>query len=112
MIEFDSEMKELNDNAVYYYGKHQRINKAIEELIELAHVLTKINKLPAIELNYGSEEFINYSGDLLCEIADVMIMLENLMYTFDIPSEALSHFYANKITKFKLHVEGLTGDYR
>ena len=59
--------------AIDHYGKEKQINQAIEELNELA-----------VSLNHIRRDKCDKS-DLLGEIADVLIMIEQVRHIFDIP---------------------------
>lgn len=89
----------LNRDLIDRFGKHQRLDKAIEELIELSHVLTKIKKLPPTCLNYNSDLLLEHMPTLLDEMADVTIMLVCLMDTLDVKQTILQEIVEKKKVK-------------
>lgn len=103
---------ELNQQAIYQYGKHQRIDKAIEELVELAHVLTKLRKLPSTCLNPRSDMFHEHFKPLMEEMADVTIMIECLLNTFELSVGQLDVEVVEKLEKFRHHLKRDETPYR
>ena len=70
-----------------HYG-HKQINKAVEELIELAEVLVK-------DYNKGSVDI----DSLYEEIADVEIMLAQVKLLYDIDQEELREMINRKLNR-------------
>ena len=70
------------------YGKHSQIAKAVEELIELSEVLVKY-------LNKGELD----RDHLIEEMADVDVMMAQLMIIFGIDTESYQDEIAKKIDR-------------
>ena len=70
--------KEKIKKIICHFGTHKQIRKAVEELIELSELLIKYE-------NKGSMR----KDDLYEEIADVEIMLEQIMTIFNMTDEHL-----------------------
>lgn len=64
------------------YGRNLQSTKAIEELAELQQAICKLNL--SIAQNKGFEKEIQLKGNVKEEIADVVIMINQLLYLFDI----------------------------
>lgn len=64
------------------YGRNLQTTKAIEELAELQQAICKLNL--AIIQNKGFEKEIQLKGNVKEEIADVVIMLNQLLYLYEI----------------------------
>ena len=83
---------------VYHFGSYGQINKAVEELIELAEVLIKdVNKSELIR------------DHLYEELADVEIMLAQIKCIYNIDPEGLNQEIDRKIerTLQRISDEGL-----
>jgi phosphosulfolactate synthase (CoM biosynthesis protein A) len=70
----------IYESAINTFGEKCQIDKAIEELIELTHVLIKYKKL---ENSLDLDNFINIIAAVIDEIADVSIILPQLELLFD-----------------------------
>ena len=72
------EQKEICHQIALYYGLESQTGKAVEENIELAHALIRFmeGKIPPSSMY-----------ELLEEIADVSIMIEQLVFLLDCRSE-------------------------
>lgn len=70
---------------IQYYGKGSQLNMAVEEMSELTKEICKNKR--------GHEN----QGELICEIADVYLMLYQLMLIFEISQEKI-----NDMVDFKL----------
>lgn len=64
------------------YGRNLQTTKALEELAELQQAICKLNL--AIMQNKGFEKEIQLKDNVKEEIADVVIMINQLLYLFDI----------------------------
>jgi NTP pyrophosphatase (non-canonical NTP hydrolase) len=64
------------------YGINLQTTKALEELAELQQAICKLNL--SIAQNKGFEKEIQLKGNVKEEIADVVIMINQLLYLFDI----------------------------
>ena len=71
-------MKRECDLIIKHYGKESQVDKALEELIELANVLCKWKKGEPVDV-----------GDIRTEIADNHIMLNQLLLIFGITDSAI-----------------------
>ena len=71
-------MKRECDLIIKHYGKESQVDKALEELIELANVLCKWKKGESVDV-----------GDIRTEIADNHIMLNQLLLIFGISDSAI-----------------------
>lgn len=95
------EFKKLNQEAISLWGKKQRIDKTIEELIEFTHVLVKLRKLPDSCLTKGSDTFLEFYNSFMEELADVIIVSNIISDTFEITDLEINRFTDLKLEKFK-----------
>ena len=88
-----AEAKDLN-KIIHHYGAYDQVNKAVEELIELAEVLIKdVNKS---EMDKDS---------LYEELADVLIMLEQLKIIYNIDPEEVQQEIDRKVKRTLERIE-------
>ena len=74
--------------AVEVYKPPAQVNCAIEEMSELIHALCRIIRLWAVPEDLFDEKKYNYAlSDVVEEIADVIIMLQQLMIIFNQSSD-------------------------
>ncbi len=78
--------------ADHYGSKHQSI-KAMEELSELTKEI-------AIQLNCGGRK-----GHMVEEIADVKIMIEQLIYIYDLDKERIRRTIDDKVERTLKRIE-------
>jgi NTP pyrophosphatase (non-canonical NTP hydrolase) len=69
------ERQSIYEKVTRYYSTDKQIDVAIEELSELIKVLAKRNRY---------EQFIDFERDLIDECADVLVMVEQIIFLFDI----------------------------
>ena len=82
---FDIDMKLINE-CVRIYGKYSQVDMAIEEMSELTKALLKERR--------GDTDNEKKAADHIAEeIADVIIMLEQLMIIFDNTEEIQKQIY-------------------
>ena len=81
------------DVAVDTFGSHKQMTKAIEEMAELQKELSK----------HLCEDLDNEDG-IREEIADVLIMMEQLVYLFDINGK-INEIKQQKIERLKLKMQ-------
>ena len=80
--------REKLKKIIHHYGAHPQISKAVEELIELSEVLIK-------DMNKGD---LDRNG-LYEEMADVLIMVEQLKIIYNIDTAALQKMIDMKIDR-------------
>lgn len=99
MINFSEEQKKELEKFIAFYGKDSRIDIAIEEMSELTKALCKERRYRA-NLNAYNAVYENMTD----EMADVYIMLEQLMMVFGNENEVLNHV-SQKIERQKKRME-------
>lgn len=99
MINFSEEQKKELEKFITFYGKDSRIDIAIEEMSELTKALCKERRYRA-NLNAYNAVYENMTD----EMADVYIMLEQLMMVFGNENEVLNHV-SQKIARQKKRME-------
>ena len=93
--------KEVLEQAIKTYGTHNQMLKCIEECGELSRAISRI----LIELSSGDGFTTEASQENLYEeIADVYIMLEQLMMMFDCGDEVFA-WNLKKINRLKERLE-------
>lgn len=103
------EFKQLNSEAIQLWGKHQRIDKTIEELIEFTHVLVKLKKLPENCFDKSSDTFLEFYPQFMSELADVIIVCNVMADTFGITDLEVDKFVDEKLAKFDRAVSKANG---
>lgn len=76
------------------YGKHKQVGQAIEEMAELT-----------IELNKNINRNKDNETEIILEIADVQIMLAQLVLIYDIDPEKLQGAVEYKLLRQKERIE-------
>lgn len=79
-----------------YYGKKTQERQTVSELSELMYVLTR-------RLDQRQPDWAN---DLVDEIADVTIMLQQMMYLYDISSDEINERINYKLQRQLGRMEG------
>ena len=82
---FDIDMKLIND-CVRIYGKSSQVDMAIEEMSELTKALLKERRVDTDNEKKAADHIAE-------EMADVLIMLEQLMIIFDNSEEIQKQIY-------------------
>lgn len=108
-MDFTHEELKVMQEAIDHYGEESQLDMAIEEMSELTKAICKYKRLKrAINSNSGSvdkrivewERYYVTLGDIKEEIADVLIMLEQMMMMFDC-EERMSAIASKKIDRLK-----------
>lgn len=73
------EQKKKVEDIAYHYGMRQQEQIAIEECAELIKAITKSNRG-----EQTGSEYVKKIADIASEIADVLIMCEQLTYLYGI----------------------------
>ena len=103
LIPIDVHTKEMIKIADHYGIDIQTI-KTVEELAELQQALCKLNI--AIELGEEDREIlVQLKKNLTEEIADVMIMLDQICYLYNIKYEVLFNFHKAKVDRQLKRIE-------
>lgn len=87
-----STFEEIIKSAIDTFGKDLQMVVAIEEMTELTKVITKV-------LRYGMKK--HYRNDAKEEIADVMIMLLQLMRMFELSEDDIAESMSSKIKRLQ-----------
>lgn len=108
-MDFTHEELKILQEAIDHYGEESQLDMAIEEMAELTKAICKYKRLKkSIASNFGSidkrvverERYYATLGDIKEEIADVLIMLEQMMMMFDC-EERMSAIASKKIDRLK-----------
>lgn len=108
-MDFTHEELKILQEAIDHYGEESQLDMAIEEMAELTKAICKYKRLKkSINSNSGSvnkqikewERYYVTIDDIKEEIADVLIMLEQLMMMFDC-EERMSAIASKKIDRLK-----------
>lgn len=83
---------EILKNAIETFGKDLQMVVAVEEMAELTKVITKV-------LRYGMKK--HYRNDAKEEIADVMIMLLQLMRMFELSEDDIAESMSGKFKRLQ-----------
>ena len=102
LIPIDVHAKEMIKIADHY-GKRNQTVKTVEELAELQQALCKLNI--AIELDEDYEKLMKLKKNVTEEIVDVMIMLDQICYLYDIRYEDLFNFHKAKVDRQLKRIE-------
>lgn len=81
-------MREVFMQIIQHFGAVNQLHKAVEELLELAEVLEK----DANKRTWSRAKVIE-------ELADVLVMAEQLKIIYDIPDEAIIEMKNQKINR-------------
>ena len=99
-----TDTKNIYWSAIETFGYDLQIAVAIEEMAELTKALCKAQrKLFAAEMFIGDGEIDNHD-EIAEEIADVQIVLEELMLLFGIPSE-VQKARKRKLERLEMRIE-------
>lgn len=111
-MDFIYEELKILQEAIDHYGKENQLDMAIEEMSELTKAICKYKRLKkSINSNSGSvnkrvvewERYYVTLGDIKEEIADVLIMIEQLTMIFDC-KERVSAIASKKIDRLKWRI--------
>ena len=112
-MDFTHEELKILQEAIDHYGEENQLDMAIEEMSELTKAICKYKRLKkSIASNSGSvdkkvvewERYYVTIDDIKEEIADVLIMLEQLMMMFDC-EERMSAIASKKIDRLKWRID-------
>lgn len=92
----NNDFEEVLKDAIDTFGEDLQMMVAIEEMAELTKVLSKVAR-------YGMQERLREKATE--EIADVTIMMIQLMMIFNIPDEVLCKEMSRKIKRLKEGVD-------
>lgn len=111
-MDFTHEELKILQEAIDHYGEESQLDMAIEEMSELTKAICKYKRLKkSIVSNSMSvdkrvvewERYYVTIDDIKEEIADVLIMLEQLMMMFDC-EERMSAIASKKIDRLKWRI--------
>lgn len=112
-MDFTHEELKVLQEAIDHYGEESQLDMAIEEMAELTKAICKYKRLKkSIASNSGSidkrvvewERYYVTLGDIKEEIADVLIMLEQMMMMFDC-EQRVSAIVSEKIRRLKGRID-------
>lgn len=91
----NEQREEIYDRAISYYGRGIQLTKAIEELSEL---ITEIARFKGFVPPYNNSGFlISKDAPIIGEMADVIIMLEQMQMILGVTDEDLNSMIAYKL---------------
>ena len=100
MINFENETEVLK-RAIHTYGESSQIDMAIEEMAELTIALLKYKRAERSQSEY---DFKTIRSNISEEIADVMIMVSQLVLIFETQNEIVD-CYDSKIRRLEKRLE-------
>lgn len=95
MEQMSMDLSILSKSAVDTFGAQTQQLIAVEECGELIQAITKIQR-------YGNKE--QYRDNLIEEIADVIIVINQLKYIYKIKDMDISQYIDNKIKRTKRRI--------
>ena len=87
--------KEIYNEALKKWGEREQSAVAMEECGELIRAINKMHRCPSGENRL----------ELISEIADVLIMIDQLMFIYDIKTEKINETRAFKISRLAERLE-------
>ena len=112
-MDFTHEELKILQEAIDHYGEESQLDMAIEEMSELTKAICKYKRLKkSINSNSNSvnkqikewERYYVTVDDIKEEIADVLVMLEQMMMMFDC-KERVSAIAREKIRRLKRRMD-------
>lgn len=112
-MDFTHEELKILQEAIDHYGEESQLDMAIEEMSELTKAICKYKRLKkAVTSDSGSvnkrvvewERYYVTIDDIKEEIADALVMLEQLMMMFDC-EERMSAIASKKIDRLKWRMD-------
>lgn len=83
------------ERAIDYFGEERQIIQTCEECSELIQAISKANR-------YGEK----YTDNVAEEIADVLIMIEQIKLIFDITDADIERYKQMKLNRLRVMVKG------
>lgn len=102
-MDFTHEELKILQEAIDHYGKKNQLNVAIEEMAELTKLICKQERIVCPHEFFTNKEILDIFDNFYEEIADVLIMLEQLMMMFDC-EERVSAIASEKIRRLKARI--------
>lgn len=108
-MDFTHEELKILQEAIDHYGEESQLDMAIEEMSELTKAICKYKRAVKERerdiCHSTAKDVIFAKGDIVEEIADVLIMLEQLMMIFDC-KQVVSATASEKIRRLKEKIDG------
>lgn len=109
-VDFTHEEFKIMQEAIDHYGEDSQLDMAIEEMSELTKAICKYKRAVKERerdiCHSTAKDVIFAKGDIVEEIADVLVMLEQLMMIFDC-EERMSAIASKKIDRLKWRMDNV-----
>ena len=107
-MDFTHEELKVLQEAIDHYGEESQLDMAIEEMSELTKAICKYKravKERGQDICYSTAKDVIFAkGDIVEEIADVLIMIEQMMMIFDC-EQRVSAIASQKIKRLKGRID-------
>lgn len=108
-MDFTHEELKVLQSAIDHYGEDNQLDMAIEEMAELTKAICKYKravKERERDICYSTAKDVIFAkGDIVEEIADVLIMIEQLTMIFDCKKRMMSAIAREKIRRLKRRMD-------